>query len=246
MARPRVPISRTDYYVRGHSDLDATDPDRPLSSFLAHDELASSLGHLWLSQGQHYVNFLTPTAQSPITFTSAETASKAGNDAFAHLRSFSWICRLLPDGRPEPVRVRIAAKKGAGGDSSFYIRAHLRPYSAEPFSPWPIPGPGLRDAWNVGQAAFTSSTLAETEVDGVLSATEMYGVMQLDPREPVGLVSWQREAGIGTPDDWEPIAVPMLTLDLYGGFTGGTTGTPELHGVYVRAAAYAAKDVTAT
>lgn len=248
MARPAVPFSRTAAYVRGHSTgalstFGADEDGQPLSSAMMHDEICSSFAALWLAQGQTYVNWFVASGGSPLTFSSADTAGKASNGAFTYLRSFSWVCRLLPDGRPEPVRVVVRAKKASGGDPNFYVRAVLRFATSEPISPWPIPQPGLKNAWNVGQAVFTSSSLAETEIDAVLDAIDMKGIMQIHPS--LGLppmARYSREGGITTADDFEPVEAPMVTLDLYGGFSSGPSGTPELHGCLVRSASYGAKD----
>lgn len=254
MARPVVPISRTDYYVRGAAIADGglapfgVDGDgQPLSSALVHDELASSLAHLWLAQGQHYVNFFTPSAGTPISFTSDDTAGKGNHGAGTLLRSFEWTCRLLADGRPEPVRVVVRAKKASGGDSNFWIRCVLRWASREPVFPWPLPNVDMLDGWNVGQANFTSSSLAETEIGAVENGLTMNGILQMHPTRRFTLPepeTHQREDGITTADDWEPVRAASVALDVWGGFTSGTSGAPELHGLYGRAASYGAKDAT--
>lgn len=243
MASPVVPISELGYLLRQDSGFDMAEPDRPLSAQLIRHEVGGMLGHVWDSQAQFKGSacFISTALE---TWTSSDVAAKSGNDAYTWLRTIDFPVRLCPDGRPEPIRVMVA---GETSGSNIWIRGILRWQYEDPPLPWPLGR--YRDGWQAGQATFSSATSSWKELDSVVSATEQYGILQFTPGQArlAERRLFEREGGHDMSDrDFEPTDVVLASIDFWGGFVSGTSGTGSFTGYLIRGCAYGLKDSDAT
>lgn len=214
--------------------------DRPLSAGYVHDEIAATLAHCWDSQGQVHACFLAPTGAGRESVMDGSKASGSGNDDYQWLQTVEFTARLLPDGRPEPVRILVAGAKSLGGDSTFWIRAVLRPAATGRTPPWPLFVGGIYDGRTVLQTTgITSTTPAWYEMSGI-STTNTRSCLDF-PRSDAEAVarltrSFERQGGIGTSNDpYEPASALLLAVDFYAGYSSGSTGSPAMVGYYLRA-----------
>lgn len=237
MSGPVVPTSHLGYFVRGDNTSDlytGTSPaagDKPLSSGLMAHEIGNNLAFVYDVQSQHVASWHAPDSSGrEITFVSSDTGGKTGTaGGYAHLDTQEFSARLMPDGRPEPMRVLVL---GARSSSDILIRCSMRYANEALRAPSPLNTYGLRDGLNVGQATFTSSTPSWKELARCSDASVMYALQM-----PVGTVPISRFSQSGTEtgrDGWEPALEVRMAIDFWGLYSGGTAGTGALHGYMIR------------